>query len=94
MFCGCEDVVNVVDMGTGKLLRTLAGDSEPVMSIAVSPDDSMVRAARRWFMAGAPRGWVFNTHSTHAPRACGVGAGVSMGVAWRGGPRSQGNPAP
>lgn len=35
MFCSCNEVVNVVQASTGKLLRTLEGDTEPIMSLAI-----------------------------------------------------------
>lgn len=47
MFCSCDEVVNVVEASTGKLLRTLEADTEPIMSLAVSPDDSMLVASSR-----------------------------------------------
>jgi U3 small nucleolar RNA-associated protein 13 len=47
MFLSCEDKVNVVEASTGKLLRTLDGDTEPIMSLAISPDDTMLVASSR-----------------------------------------------
>ena len=41
MFCGCENEVNVVEASTGRLLRTLEGDTEPVMSLVISWDDEV-----------------------------------------------------
>ncbi len=41
MFCLCNDLVRVVDVSTGTILRTLEGDTELAMCLALSPDDSV-----------------------------------------------------
>jgi len=45
--CACGEEVKVVDVATGAVLHTLAGDSETITAIAVSPDCKTLVAASR-----------------------------------------------
>ncbi|CAI7743891.1 unnamed protein product, partial [Closterium sp. NIES-54] len=45
--CPCADAVKVVDLTTGKVVRTLEGDGEPITAVAASPDGVSVLASSR-----------------------------------------------
>eukprot|EP00899_Mesostigma_viride_P028342 jgi/Mesvir1/8693/Mv02630-RA.2 len=45
--CPCGDQVKVVDLATARVLQTLPGDTEPITSVAVSPDGRQVFTSSR-----------------------------------------------
>lgn len=50
VLCACGDDVKVVEVLTGNVTRTFAGDSEPITALVVSPDNKTLIAASRSLM--------------------------------------------
>ncbi|EFJ35160.1 hypothetical protein SELMODRAFT_80645 [Selaginella moellendorffii] len=45
--CACNDEVKIVDIATGTIRKSLAGDSEAITALAISPDGNTLFAASR-----------------------------------------------